>query len=179
MDDLKVELTLTPMFCSVKKADSVEKYNHLKILKAMERRFGYELVQTVVSENINTLAWALRKDGEEYHFDIVEVIVNDLEGEATLREFIMSALEALVKRKIERLSQAELFEKASHVFIGIDDSLKSGNCSFGTSQFIAKHHIDTSKIGGIRGDVLLQMESSNYTMRAVSHAIASHGGAVC
>ena len=85
-------------------------------------------------------------------------------------------LGALEKRKLERLSQAELFEKASRVFVGIDDSIGSGNCQYGTTQFIVKHHIDTKKIGGIRGDVLLQMENSNFTKRAVNHAIITHGG---
>jgi hypothetical protein len=59
----------------------------------------------------------------------------------------------------------------------IQDSLGSGNCKFGTDAFIAKHHIDTSKIGGIRGDVLLSLENSNFTKRAVMQAITSHGGA--
>lgn len=179
-ENLKVEVTTTPMYNgSSPRVPSVKSYNHLKILKALEKRFGYELIQSMVSNNIDTVAWVLKRDGEEYHFDIASVIADDLEEEVSLREFIVSALEALAKRKIEKLSQAELFEKASRVFIGIEDSLLSGNCSFGTNQFIAKHHIDTSKIGGIRGDLLLEMEKSNFTMRAITYALASHGGIAC
>ena len=61
------------------------------------------------------------------------------------------------------------------MFVGFEDSLKSGNCKFGTEQFIAKHHIDTNKIGGIRGDILLDMELSSFTKRAVNQAMIVHG----
>lgn len=153
-----------------------EKYNHLKILKALEKKFDYELVHSVVSDSIDTASWAIKKDDEEYHFNIVDVIADDVEDAISLKEFLRSALLALEKRKIEKLSQAELFEKAKHVFVGIQDSIASGNCEFGTRQFIVKHHIDTSKIGGIRGDVLLEMELSNFTKRAVMQAYSHQSG---
>jgi hypothetical protein len=169
-ENLKVEFTY---------GKEISTYNHLRILKVLEKRFGYELIQSVVSANIGTVAWAIKRDGEEYHFDITSVIADDINEEISLREFLINALGALAKRKLERLSQAELYEKASHIFVGIEDSLLSGNCSFGTNQFIAKHHIDTRVVGGIRGDVLLQMENSNFTKRAIAHAISSHGGVAC
>ena len=49
--------------------------------------------------------------------------------------------------------------------------MESGNCKFGTMQFVSKHGIDLNKIGAIRGDYLLSIENSNFTMRAVSQAI--------
>mgnify|MGYP003616523270 FL=1 len=64
-----------------------------------------------------------------------------------------------------------MYEKASRVFISVEDSLKSGNCKFGTETFIARHGIDLNKIGGIRGDYLLNIEKSNFTTRAVQYAI--------
>lgn len=178
--DLKVELTVTVMQSAYNSSvPTMKRYNHLKILKAMEKRFEYKLVKTSISDSIDTIAWALKKEDEEYHFNIASIIVRDIEEVESFREFLINALEALEKRKLERLSQAELFEKASYVFVGIEDSLQSGNCSFGTTQFITKHRINTKDIGGIRGDVLLQMENSNFTKRAVSHAIAFNGGVAC
>ena len=38
-------------------------------------------------------------------------------------------------------------------------------------QFISKHGIDLNKIGGIRGDYLLNIEKSKFTTRAVQYAI--------
>lgn len=175
--DLTVKVTYTPMqMVTDVQEPSVERYNHLKILKRLEKRFGYELVHTSISGDITTTAWALRKHGEEYHFELLPTIADDLNEERTLREFIVNALESLEKRKLEKISQAELFKKAAFVFVGFEDSLKSGNCKFGTEQFIAKHHIDTNKIGGIRGDILLDIELSSYTKRAVNQAMIVHGG---
>jgi len=122
-------------------------------------------------------AWAIKKDSEEYHFDILAVIAEDIEEKVTLKEFIRDALLALEKRKLEKVSQAELFEKASRVFVGVEDSISAGNCQFGTNQFTLKHHINTSIIGGIRGDALLEMEFSNFTKRAVMQALTRLGGA--
>lgn len=150
-------------------------YNHLRILKALGKRFGYELVHSAVSSSVDTVAWAIKRDNEEYHFDILKVIAKDEEGEDSLKEFMQEALAALERRKLEKLTEAELFEKAKHVFVGVKDSLSAGNCQFGTSEFVAKHDIDISSIGGVRGDVLLEMECSNFTKRAVMYATMHHG----
>lgn len=149
-------------------------HNHLAILKRLENRYNYKLVQSAISENISTVSWAIKQENEEYHFNLASLIVYDLEGEQSLSEFISNALTALNKRRLEKLEEAELYAKASRVFVGIQDSLSSGNCQYGTSQFISKHNINTNAIGGIRGDMLLEMEKSNFTLRAVSYAIAAH-----
>jgi hypothetical protein len=57
------------------------------------------------------------------------------------------------------------------VFVSIEDSIESGNCSVGTMNFISQHRINTKKIGGIRGDALLEIENSVFTRRAVLHAL--------
>jgi hypothetical protein len=152
----------------------VRKFNHLKLIKRLEKRYGYELIKTAISDSLITDQWAIKQGNEEYHFDILDVITYDIDGTQPLKEFIFEVLEALQKRRLEKISQKELFEKASKVFVGIEDSIESGNCQYGTNQFILKHRIDTNKIGGIRGDVLLEMENSNFTKRAVNHAILAH-----
>jgi len=179
-EDMTVTISTVPMQMVTNIGEvEVTKYKHLKSLHNLGKRFGYELVKTNVSEDITTSAWAIKIDKEEYHFDIATVISDAINDEVPFLDFINNAVEALYKRKTEKLSQSALFEKASHVFVGINDSLESGNCSFGTDQFIMKHHIDTKKIGGIRGDVLLEMELSNFTKRAVMQAIVVHGGIAC
>lgn len=149
-------------------------YNHLAILKKLEKRYNYELVKSAVSDTISTVSWAIKQENEEFHFNLASLIVYDLEGEHSLSEFLSDALTALNKRRLEKIKEAELYAKASKVFVGIKDSLSSGNCEFGTNAFISKHHINTKTIGGIRGDVLLEMEKSNFTLRAVAYAITKH-----
>ena len=179
-DDLTVAVTPVAMRMVTDKGDETPiEYKHLKLIKKLENRFGYTLVRTSVSNNIETIAWAIKMDTEEYHFDILEVIINDINEEETLSDFIVGAVDAINKRKVAKISQAELYESASRIFVGIDDSLDSGNCSFGTEQFVLKHHIDTKSVGGIRGDALLDMELSNFTKRAVMQAIIAHGGIAC
>jgi len=173
LNDKTVEITYIPNQYGDEKPKQ-KRYNHLKKIERFEKVFGYELVYSSIYENNSPQAYAIKKDGEEYHFNIAEVIANDIAGEQTLRNAIKEMLEFLEKRKLETMAQNELFEKASHVFVGIKDSLESGNCKFGTDEFLRKYHINTSKIGGIRGDELLKLEMSNFTKRAVIHAIASH-----
>ena len=166
-EDLKIE---------VEKYSQIEEsthniYNHLALLKRLEKRYNYQLTQSFVSNSIQTVAWSIKQLEDEYHFNVAEVIANDITGEQYLKEFLVEALEALEKRRLEKITQKELYEKASRVFVSVEDSLKSGNCKFGTMQFISKHGIDLNKIGGIRGDYLLNIEKSNFTTRAVQYAI--------
>lgn len=149
-------------------------YNHLAILKRLESRFNFELVKSAISDSISLVSWAIKRGNEEYHFNLASLIAHDIEGEITIKEFLENALAMLEKRRLEKINESELYENASKVFIGIQDSLSSGNCELGTNQFVQKHNIDINKVGGIRGDILLEIEKSNFTLRAVSYAIAKH-----
>ena len=148
--------------------EETKNFNHLKILDRLSKKYNYKLIY---NESYGSEAYAIKKDGEEYHFNIWEVIFKDNEGEESLREFIQETLFNIQKRKLYNLNDKELKEKAKRVFVGIQDSLASGNCRFGTMSFIDSHNIDISKIGGIRGDYLLDMELSNYTKRVVAYAL--------
>lgn len=166
-EDLKIEVEKYSQF----EDTTYHIYNHLALLKKLEKRYNYQMIQSFVSNSIQTIAWAIKQDEDEYHFNIAEVISDDINGEKSLKEFIVEALEALEKRRLEKITQKELYEKAARVFVSVDDSLESGNCKFGTMQFISKHGIDLNKIGAIRGDYLLSIENSNFTQRAVSNAM--------
>ena len=121
-------------------------FNHLAIINRLAKKYNYELVNTYVLENIEIKSWSIKKDDEEYHFNILEVIVDDINENVSLKDFILKALSSIEKRKIEKIKKADLYEKASKVFIGISDSLNSGNCELGTKQFIAKHKIEGNKM---------------------------------
>lgn len=153
---------------------SYSTYNHLAKLKRLEKKFNFELVKSAISENHTMVSWAIKRDNEEYHFNLASLIAHDVDGEYSVKEFLTNALAMLEKRRLEKIEESELYEKASKVFIGIQDSLSAGNCQFGTNQFVHKHNININKIGGIRGDVLLELEKSNFTLRAVAYAISKH-----
>lgn len=147
------------------------KYKQLRKLYKLGKVMDFELVKTAVSSEDSNISWAIKRGDEEYHFSPLSLIYSDEKGEQDIREFAENAITCLEKRRIEKLSEKELYEKASRVFISVEDSLKSGNCKFGTDNFISRHGIDLNKIGGIRGDYLLNIEKSNFTTRAVQYAI--------
>jgi len=149
------------------------KYNHFRKILKFGKILNFEIVySSLVGSSI--YEYAIKKDDEEYHFNIAELIANDISDEISLRDALEQMLEAIENRKLQKIQNKELFEKASYVFVSIEDSLASGNCAFGTNEFILRKGIDTSKIGGIRGDELLKMELSNFTKRAVAYAITNH-----
>lgn len=147
------------------------KYKQLRKLYKLGKVMDFELVKTAVSSEDSNISWAIKRGDEEYHFSPLSLIYFDEKGEQDVKEFAENALHAIEKRTIAKLSEKELYEKASRVFISVEDSLKSGNCKFGTETFIVRHGIDLNKIGGIRGDYLLNIEKSNFTTRAVQYAI--------
>ena len=141
------------------------KYSHFNKLKKIVENEGKELVYTLVDGNISNKQWAIKYKGEEYHFLLSSLF------EESPRKFYDYISEQLTKRTTERIEMAKMIEQAKHVFVGIDDSTKSGNCTFGTKSFCARFGIDTNKIGGIRGDALLSLDYSPFTRRAVMQAI--------
>lgn len=142
------------------------KYTHLQKLEELTLKDGKKLVYTKVSEFENNKSYAISFKNEEYHFSLSELY------NTTPKAFYMKISNALTKRILEKINQSILIKKAKKVFVGLEDSYNSGNCKFGTSSFCSQHNIDTKKIGGIRGDVLLEMDYSSFTKRAVMSAIA-------
>jgi len=145
------------------------KYRHLKMLRQIAEADGKELVYTKIGEFTDEKAYAIKFKGEEYHFTLGELL------NKTPQKFYSSISKKLSKRLLEKYEQTLLVQKAKKVFVGLEDSYKAGNCKAGTSSWVQKHHIDTSKIGGIRGDEILKIDYSNFTRRAVLEALASHG----
>jgi hypothetical protein len=132
---------------------------------------GYTLTQTPIPQTDYVQNCVAYKN-EEYHF-----FLGELYGADSASAFFGKIQAALAKRLMEKLEQTALIQKSVNVFVGFNDSIESGNCQSGTQEFCHRHHIDTKHIGGLRGDVILGMEFSNFTRRAVMQAIVRQGGA--
>jgi len=167
--DMSIEITEVDYFSN--REPIVEKYNQLKVLKRLENRLNYKVVWSQISEQSNLESFAIKQDEDEYHFRLGELLDEDTNP----LEFLENILEQINTRRIKRLSEEKLFEKASYVFVGVEDSYLAGNCKVGTRDFINRHHIDTGIIGGLRGDELLRLENSSFTKRAVMQALVQHG----
>lgn len=131
---------------------------------------GYVLTKTPIP-NSDYVQHCVTYKAEEYHFMLAELL-NAESADA----FFTKIREALAKRLMEKLEHTALIQKSVNVFVGLQDSFDSGNCNSGTMQFCHRHHIDTKNNGGLRGDVILGMEFSNFTRRAVMQAIVRQGG---
>lgn len=102
--------------------------------------------------------------GEKYH----------LSDDFSARENFKRAIRGLSKRRKEIVKKAEIMEQAKSCFVALDDSVRAGNCLSGSQKFIAEHHLlDTlHPVGAIRGDILLGIEDSGFTRRAIVAALS-------
>lgn len=146
----------------------LEKYTHLKMLKTIVEQDEKEIVYSRIGDFTDDMSYAIEFKGEEYHFTLGELYGSNP------KEFYKNISKSLTQRLTERYETTILMQKAKYVFVGLEDSYKSGNCKTGTSSWTSKFGIDTSKIGGIRGDEILRIDFSNFTKRAVLKAIANH-----
>lgn len=145
-------------------------YNELALMKRLGASNGYELVYSQ-HENSDSFDWAIKElaSGEEYHFKIEDIIGEDIPG---LIEYYLFQIH---KRINLRVADEEFDKLKTRVFIGFGDNYNAGNCDTGINEFIVRHSLNREKIGGIRGDVLMEMENSQYTRGAVMAAILARG----
>lgn len=76
------------------------------------------------------------------------------------------------RRRNERIQS--LMERAdlTRIYVGIEDSVRAGNCRIGTEQFAsAVREKIGGEIGAVRADVLLSIRRDSYTERAVRQAL--------
>jgi hypothetical protein len=145
------------------------KYNNLNKLRKIVEKEGKQLVYSKVGDFTDEKQWAIKYKDEEYHFYLSELY------ETKPRKFYENASANLTKRKVESLNYNNFMKKAAMVFVGFDDSVDSGNCKSGTQAFCNRFDIDLQKVGGVRGDALLEMDYSSFTRRAVIEAIQKRG----
>jgi len=144
------------------------KYDHLNMFRDIVSKEGKKLVRTKVP-NENRERWAIKYKNHEYHFELAELY------ETSPKAFYEQCSLNLTKRTLENIDKNALMVEAKNVFVGFEDSLEAGNCKTGTQSFCNRFGIDTSVIGGVRGDALLAMDYSNFTRRAVAQAISKRG----
>jgi len=140
-------------------------YKHLPMLREIVEREGKELVYSRIGDFTYAKAWAVKYRNEEYHFSLADLF------ETTPKKFYNSISTSLTMRLTEMHEKDVIVSKAERVFVSFNDSIDSGNCTSGTQAFCDRFHIDTKKIGGIRGDALLELDYSAFTRRAVMAAI--------
>jgi hypothetical protein len=141
------------------------RYTHFTKLKAIVEKEGKELVFSGIGEFTDDFAWAITYGGEQYHFSLAELY------DTTPKKLYERASKGLSARLLDLHEKSILVHKAKSVFVGMQDSIDSGNCVSGTKSFCSRFKVDTNKIGGLRGDLLLEMDYSSFTRRAVMSAI--------
>ena len=142
------------------------KYKHLPMAREMFDKKGMKITH----QDHKGYPYVVEYKNELYHFYLGELY------KVSPQDFVKDVSEKIQKRIQEKLAKRYIYQNASKVFVSVKDSLDSGNCKFGTQEFVQKHKIDTTKIGGVRGDVLLEMvnkDESNrrYVERAVLEAL--------
>jgi len=144
-----------------------ERFKHLQKLREIVEGGGDALIYSNVTPFSSELQYAIKHKKEEYHFMLGELF------NTTPKKLYKKALKSLAKRKTEKMEHNLLLKESKKVFIGVTDSTESGNCESGTEFFCSEHNIDTKKIGGIRGDKLLELACDQFTRRAVIYKIKS------
>lgn len=84
---------------------------------------------------------------------------------------------AKVRSKAAKILLDKRYElrDAKKKWVTVDDSIRAGNCRYGTEAFVNKIKKELAamgEIGAVRGDVVLTLQNDYYTRRAV--AIAEH-----
>jgi len=163
--DKSVDYYLIDVFIDYKAAArNIQKA--LENLDKLEKLCKSSLKKLVFTTNgySNKKEWAIKVLGEEYHFSNEELYQQEA------KDLYRIASVGLKKRIVEKKNYKDIMEKAKKVFVSFDDSRNAGNCFSGTLSFCRSKGINIDKIGGIRGDVLLNIETNAFTLRAVTKA---------
>lgn len=129
-------------------------------------RFGIKYKECVVISF--GLCWLIKYKNKTYHY-------SNRNGKTNIDLACKKAIgDWRIQRKIDR--EKLLFDKnASKIWVGIQDSLDSGNCRVLTLDFANKFrqqlelysiHNKVGEIGAVRADVLLSIRDDEYTRRA-------------
>jgi len=147
------------------------RYRHLDVVRRrVVRKGGYLTISKIPGSNDKMYAVAYR--GEEYHFWLLDLF------KSNPIEFADRAVGRLEYRIAKRIEKEKIRELSNRVFVGIEDSLKAGNCKAGTEEFIAKTGINPAKIGGLRGDVVLSYADDSdreFVERTIAQALKRVG----
>lgn len=145
-----------------------KKFTALAKLHRLAKLIGGDIRKTNLVGSTQE-AWCLKKDDQEFHFDLPEFLFSIEQGEDTIRGFLKRADKAINSRgEVD----SEVLKNASSVFVSIEDSIIAGNCKTGTMEMVRRMKINPAVTGGIRGDVLLEKRDDAFTRRAVDRALS-------
>lgn len=108
---------------------------------------------------------------DHYHVSSEEFEECGRDWKVVFRDVVQPMVQRRAMQEIDRIIktklQGRLKEVAEHVWVTFSDSIKAGNCEFGSRQFVERNHINLNELGAIRGDALLEMEDSDFTRRII------------
>lgn len=108
---------------------------------------------------------------DHYHVSSEEFEECGRDWKVVFRDVVQPMVQRRAMQEIDRIIktklQGRLKEVAEHVWVTFTDSIKAGNCEFGSRQFVERNHINLNELGAIRGDALLEMEDSDFTRRII------------
>lgn len=122
-------------------------------------------IPTIIGEQVNKrnkiykASWFETKGCKQfYRLDRIEGYVSLITNyHSTDKKEITEQINKVRRNKRLKRQYNNLRDVALLQFYGVNHSLNAGNCRVGTKNFIDKVNIDTNKIGGIRGDLLIEL----------------------
>jgi len=141
------------------------KYSHFKKFKEIVEKEGKTITESEPYSGAGYYLYAVSYGGEEYHLRLREVF------DYAPKRLYERVSKAITQRLLDKKERSDLVQRSKFVFVGLEDSTDAGNCMSGTKEFCRRFGIDTSKIGGVRGDIILSYDYNNFTRRAVMQAI--------
>lgn len=149
--------------------------------------------QIVGYKELNKLA---RRHGFDFQVDAIgiELIVNGYSIHISSEEFedegcawaevyrnivipqVQRRMELDAQKEIKMLVGNRIKEVAQNIWVSFSDSMEAGNCQSGSKDFVLRHGIDLDKLGGIRGDRLLELENTEFTQRIIYSKLKDNPG---
>jgi len=149
-------------------------YDAIQLLQDYVKKY-YRKVDIIIDNNMLCVKVKGKYDYHLFDDDLYVMALYTLNkydiAKIDIYEIAFKIYQAIEKRRLERIKHKELFKRAKSIFVGLHDSIAAGNCEYGTRSFCERHGIDLEKIGGLRGDYVLELETTPYTIRAVHNAL--------
>lgn len=153
------------------------KHSELKVvgqakMTKFANKLGFNWSFDFNDRNEGSIQFTNRENSRDhYHVSAEEFLANGKDWKLVFRDVIqpmvqlraMQEIDYIIKTKL----QGRLKDVAEHVWVTFSDSIKAGNCEFGSRQFVERNHINLEELGAIRGDALLEMEDSDFTRRII------------
>ena len=136
----------------------------IKGKKVKKDCYAVKTLQGIGSKQHLKLIWKDCYLYQNYHFDHISEYEQ-------VKQRLKDKEKAILETKRKAKLFAKLRTKALELFYGIEHSYQAGNCKAGTENFIKNAGIDLNKIGGVRGDILVELGVKTNTIGFVERII--------